>query len=295
MIVVYKFNVMLNRQPQFFQTNEEQTVLVVASPEDCLYIDLDKDLEVDIDQQYQVSNIKEIIFDEEDRLFYFLSNKFEEKLGFFVFSIHEQDPMDVRFFIKYKNKLDIGDADIYILRSKKNRLKEIIISYKTIYINTFNVLVMDISAKSTEKSIIFKHESFQLWESEINGFLTNRNLDFVTLNRDGINIVALGSVEKRPMLDSAGQERMLHSLQSSNYLKVDPENFLLFATAKEAKREIKVQQEYEKSSTGGQGQETEFLDIYGIKLWQITLRELLLLNSIYLAKTLGSIVDIVND
>ena len=112
--------------------------------------------------------------------------------------------MDARFFIKYKNKLDIGDADIYILRSKKNRLKEIVISYKTIYINTFNVLVMDISARSTEKSIIFKHESFQLWESEINGFLTNRNLDFVTLNRDGINIVALGSVEKRPMLDSAG-------------------------------------------------------------------------------------------
>ena len=89
MIVVYKFDTKLNRQPQFFQTNEDQTVLVVASPEDCIYIDLDKDLEVDIDQQYQVSNIKEIIFDEEDRLFYFLSNKFEEKLGFFVFSIKE--------------------------------------------------------------------------------------------------------------------------------------------------------------------------------------------------------------
>lgn len=104
--------------------------------------------------------IKEIIFDEEDRLFYFLSNKYDEKLGFFVFSICEQDPLDHRFFIKYKNKLDIGDADIYILRSKKNRLKEIVISYKTIYINTFNILVMDISAKTTEKSIIFRHESF---------------------------------------------------------------------------------------------------------------------------------------
>lgn len=87
---------------------------------------------------------------------------------------------------------------------------------------------------------------------------------------------------------------MLHSLQSSNYLKVDPENYLLFASAKMEKREIRVQQEYEKSS-GGQGQETEFLEVYGVKLWQITLRELLLLNSIYLSKTLSSIVDIVND
>ena len=107
-----------------------------------------------------MSQIKEIIYDEEDRLFYFLSNKFEEKLGFFVFSIAEQDPLENRFFIKYKNKLDIGDADIYILRSKKNRLKEIVISYKTIFINTFNVIVMDISTKSVEKSIIFQHESF---------------------------------------------------------------------------------------------------------------------------------------
>ena len=70
--------------------------------------------------------------------------------------------------------------------------------------------------------------------------MTNRNLDFVTLNRDGINIVALGQVEKREIMDSDGQERMLHSLQSSNYLKVDPENYLLFATAKPERREIRV-------------------------------------------------------
>ena len=135
-------------------------MLVIASPEDCIYIDMNKELEVDIDSLYKVSSIKEIIYDEEDRLFYFLSNKFDEKLGFFVFSINEMDPYDSRFFIKYKNKLDIGDADIYILRSKQCRLKEIVISYKTIYINTFNILVMDISSKNTEKSIIFQHESF---------------------------------------------------------------------------------------------------------------------------------------
>jgi hypothetical protein len=146
LIVIYKYQNELNRQPQFFQTNEEQQILVVASPEDCIYVDLKNDVEVDIDHQYQVSFIKEIIYDEEDKLFYFLSNKYDEKLGFFVFSIKENDPFDNKFFIKYKNKLDIGDADIYILRSKKNRLKEIVISYKTIYINTFNILVMDISA-----------------------------------------------------------------------------------------------------------------------------------------------------
>ena len=70
--------------------------------------------------------------------------------------------------------------------------------------------------------------------------MTNRNLDFVTLNREGINIIALGSVEKREIMDADGQERMLHSLQSVNYLKVDPENYLLFACAKAERGEIRV-------------------------------------------------------
>ena len=77
--------------------------------------------------------------------------------------------------------------------------------------------------------MIFRHESFQLWESQISGLLTNKNNDFVKINRDGIAIIALGSIEKRNIRDAEGNERMIHSLESMNYLKVDPSNFLLFA------------------------------------------------------------------
>jgi hypothetical protein len=41
--------------------------------------------------------------------------------------------------------------------------------------------------------------------------------------------------------------------------------------------------------------ETEFELIFNIKIWEITLRELLLFNSIYVCKTQSDIVDLVND
>jgi len=170
-------------------------------------------------------------------VFYILTNKYQEKLGFFVLKMNEDDPKEAKFLIKWKNKLDIGDTNFYVLRNRAQGLKEIIISYKTIYINTYNVVCMDVSS-SNEFSLIFRHESFQLWESEITGFLTAKNNDFVMINREGINILALGSIQKRALKDAEGNDRMIHSLESMNFLKVDPSNYLLFACAKTDKREV---------------------------------------------------------
>lgn len=56
----------------------------------------------------------------------------------------DEKPNQYKFLLKWKNKLDIGDAGIQIIR-QKNKFKELAISYKTIYMNTFNVQVIDIS------------------------------------------------------------------------------------------------------------------------------------------------------
>ena len=134
-----------------------------------------------------------------------LANKFDEKLGFFVVKMPEKGPDSndgIKFLIKWKNKLDIGDTNMYILRTKKNSedgeggLKELIISFKTIYINTYNVVCMDITTDE-EQLMIFRHESFQLWESECTGFLLNKNKDFVTLGKAGMEVLSLGSKDKR--------------------------------------------------------------------------------------------------
>lgn len=61
------------------------------------------------------------------------------------------------------------------------------ISYKSVGINTYNVFVIDLGTKL----IKYWHESYQLWESPVKGFLLNTN-DFLILSKDGINMIALG-------------------------------------------------------------------------------------------------------
>ena len=109
---------------------------------------------------------------------------------------------DNRFLIKWKNKLDIGDPNIFVLRNHKKGLKELIISYKVIYMNVYNIISMDISVED-EQLMIFRHESFQLWESQITGFYLSKNKDFVTINREGINVITLGSIDKRSVTDDS--------------------------------------------------------------------------------------------
>lgn len=49
---IYTFKMPLKSQPQFFKTNDDQSIVIVSSNDDGLYIDMNKDLEVDIDEEY---------------------------------------------------------------------------------------------------------------------------------------------------------------------------------------------------------------------------------------------------
>jgi hypothetical protein len=77
---------------------------------------------------------------------------------------HELNPKKFNFFLKYKTKLDIADADIAVIRDKlpekkfMEGYKELIVSYKTINENTYNVYIVDIAGVAPIP--IFRHESF---------------------------------------------------------------------------------------------------------------------------------------
>ena len=64
--------------------------------------------------------------------------------------------------------------------------------------------------------------------------------DFLSVNKDGINVVALGSIPNRPIVDALGIDRMLHSLESMSFLKVDVDNHLNFASHNMLKREVQI-------------------------------------------------------
>ena len=76
----------------------------------------------------------------------------------FLIKFSESTPSEHKFIHKWKNKLDISDADVAIVRNTKKKYKELVVSFKTIYMNTYNVQVIDIS--SDEEKMLFRHESF---------------------------------------------------------------------------------------------------------------------------------------
>ena len=155
----------------------------MSSPEDCVYVNMHRNYELDIDQTFGIDVIKGILYDEVHQLFFLLCNKYNEKLGFYVMKIAEHDPHRTKFMIKWKNKSDIGDPFMCILEDKDgDGLRELIIAYKVIYINVYRIESMDIGINE-EQSLLFRHESFQLWESECQGLLLRKNKDFVRVSK----------------------------------------------------------------------------------------------------------------
>jgi hypothetical protein len=71
------------------------------------------------------------------------------------------------------------------------------VSYKSIGINTYNVFVID----QETKLIKYWHESNQLWESQIKGFLLNTG-DFMSLTSTGINVLSLSKGGSRVIKDA---------------------------------------------------------------------------------------------
>lgn len=107
-------------------------------------------------------SIKYILYDEgnkDDKFYYIMSNKFHEKLGLFIIKIHEDAPETCNFLIRWKNKLDMDDSFCYFLKDQETGLRELIVGFKLIYINTFNIINFDITRDDIE-SILFHHESF---------------------------------------------------------------------------------------------------------------------------------------
>lgn len=139
--------------------------------------------------------------------------------------------------------LDISDADIQFLglreseleddideendeqieKSVTKNLKTLVVSFKMIGINTYNVFVIDLESHL----IRYWHESYQLWESSVKGFLL-KSKEFMILSKDGIQLIMLGNKNARQLLDKDGNKRTLHSLCEMNYLRIEPTNHIYF-------------------------------------------------------------------
>ena len=84
----------MNVQPKLFETNADQTIFLVASPKDCLYIDVKRKIEVDIDDEHNLKNFNTVLFDAEDNQIYIIANKLYGELGFYILRLDGNDPYE---------------------------------------------------------------------------------------------------------------------------------------------------------------------------------------------------------
>ena len=83
---------------------------------DGLYVDMDQRYEIDIDDRFDISGIKEIEYDPDSQMFYCLANKKAGLLGLYLIKIYEKDPYsNSRFVFKQLDKLNISDCELHIL------------------------------------------------------------------------------------------------------------------------------------------------------------------------------------
>ena len=259
MKTIYTYKEPLEGSPTFGVFNKTQDKFIVTSAQDVRYCDVkDKEKEVDIDDRLNIGGIKTICVD--DHHFYILASKLNKKLGMYLYQINQNTPdnvynkkgelvqQNIRSLLSWNNKLDIDNCEMAIMHDEIkdkdgnfDRLEEsIIISYKMIGYNTFNVFCIDIMDNYL---IRYWYEGYQLWESPIRGFLLSNN-DFLMLSKDGINLVALGHKPIKLVQDKDSQKRLMHSLGSCDYLKIEKTNHLLFACQYYEDRQICLQEQY---------------------------------------------------
>jgi len=96
--------------------------------------------------------------------------------------------------------------------------------------------------------------------------------DFLILSKDGINLLALGWQQKKVVKDQEGFDRMIHPLSACNALRIEETNHIYFGCQYYDNRQVVIQEQF-----SDQENQTNFVDIFRIKIWEITLRELLIL------------------
>lgn len=284
----------INDSIQEISPTDDNTCFLVNCFKNCYFIDTAKKTIEDItEEKLEIEEVEDILWDDVDECWYVLVNKMEGKYGFFVFKYYLKDMKNPTHLIKWVNKLNIGDCNMAI-NDNNTGIRELVISYKVIYINTYNVMVLDLSP-DLDQRIVFRHESSQVWESDSCGFFLSKSEDYIKISKNGLFMLSMGDKkDEKEVIDEKKMPWMSHSLESMDYLKVYPTNYMLFNGCKNEETLLQVQQEYYRKKRDGSG-ESMFQTLTNIKLKKLTLRELLIFYSLYLCETNADIFDVMND
>ena len=137
--------------------------MIVTSANDCLYMDIKTKYSADLDDRENIKAIQKV-FSHGDN-FYILCNKRNHQLGFhlLIFDTNKPEEKCVQL-VGWNHMLDIANAEIQLLKFKESDIEEdvdedndevvekkvtkeitsLVVSFKMIGINTFNIFVIDL-------------------------------------------------------------------------------------------------------------------------------------------------------
>ena len=169
-------------------------------------------------EAFSFERLKCTKYERRTNCFYVVANKLDSKLGVYLFKMKEHDPFSYEFLINWDSKLEISDCVIETFFNEGKSRFEMVLCYKSMYINTMNIIVLNLSKCNC--LMLMRHESFQMWESKLFGFLIDTNTDFMTLSYQGIHIVETCDVDKTVIKDTKGDNRVVEATKGYDFLKL---------------------------------------------------------------------------
>lgn len=131
-----------NDLPTSFMVNSAQTTAIVADIYSCKHYNLSSKKFIDLENKYGIDLVQALYYEQEDKSFYILHNRFGEAHGVYLFKFREEKPDESKYILKVRNMLKIDDASVSIIRDDFNHHKDLIVAYKTIYLNTYTIKVI---------------------------------------------------------------------------------------------------------------------------------------------------------
>lgn len=133
--------------------------MITATEDDAIYMNIMAKSEEDLDDLYSLASLKECAFDEDDKTFYLIANQYKGLYGTFIFNLNSHDPKNYRVVYANSHRLEIDNVALHIMRNKEKLTKELVVGYKSIFLNKYTTLVLDIATKQTCKCI-FKFDCY---------------------------------------------------------------------------------------------------------------------------------------
>lgn len=115
----------------------------MACKDDALLIDLQNRTEINIDTLEDLDSYETVCT--HGNKFFILSNKYKGRIGMYLLQVeysNDESLPTAKFLISWPSKLDIADCDMYPMTS--DGVMYLVVSFKSIGINTYNVFVFSL-------------------------------------------------------------------------------------------------------------------------------------------------------